>query len=76
MCQTRKVVKHTQTIRRLLPPDSPNCLSVFDHFAGLAFKGLKRPCYLQTTLSREPCIKLPLIVLKVVFVLLKEMQNK
>ena len=40
MCQTRKVVKHTQTIRRLLPPDSPNCLSVFDHFAGLAFKGL------------------------------------
>ena len=38
MCQTRKVVKHTQTIRRLLPPDSP--LSVFDHFAGLAFKGL------------------------------------
>ena len=41
MCQTHKVVKHTQTIRRLLPPDLPSCLSVSDHFAGLAFKGLK-----------------------------------
>ena len=29
------MVKHTQTIRRLLPT---NCLSVFDHFVGLAFK--------------------------------------
>ena len=33
-----KMVKHTQTIRRLLPT---NCLSVFDHFVGLALKGLK-----------------------------------
>ena len=32
------MVKHTQTIRRLLPS---NCLSVFDHFVGLALKGLK-----------------------------------
>ena len=32
------MVKHTQTIRRLLPT---NCLSVFDHFVGLALKGLK-----------------------------------
>ena len=35
------MVKQTQTIRvnlRLLPT---NCLSVFDHFVGLAFKGLK-----------------------------------
>ena len=31
------MVKHTQTIRRLLPTD---CLSVFDHFVGLPFKGL------------------------------------
>ena len=31
------MVKHTQTIRRLL---STNCLSVFDHFVGLALKGL------------------------------------
>ena len=30
------MVKHTQTIRR-----QTNCLSVFDHFVGLAFKGLK-----------------------------------
>ena len=32
------MVKHTQTIRRLLPT---NCLSVFDHFMGLAHKDLK-----------------------------------
>ena len=31
------MVKHTQTIRQLLPT---NCLSVFDHFVGLALKGL------------------------------------
>ena len=33
------MVKHTQTIRRLLPT---NCLSVFDHFVGLVLKGLKK----------------------------------
>ena len=32
------MVKHTQTIRRLL---STNCLRVFDYFVGLAFKGLR-----------------------------------
>ena len=31
------MVKHTQTIRRLLPT---NCLSVFDHFVELAPNGL------------------------------------
>ena len=31
------MVKHTQTIRRQQPT---NCLSVFDHFVGLAVKGL------------------------------------
>ena len=31
------MVKHTQTIRRQEPT---NCLSVLDHFAGLALKGL------------------------------------
>ena len=31
------MVKHTQTIRRLLVD---NCLSVFDHFVGLACEGL------------------------------------
>ena len=30
-----KMVKHTQTIRRQQPT---NCLSVFDHFVGLALK--------------------------------------
>ena len=32
------MVKHNQTILRFLPT---NCLSVFDHFLGLALKGLK-----------------------------------
>ena len=31
------MVKHTQTIRRIF---QTNCLSVFDHFAGSALKGL------------------------------------
>ena len=31
------MVKHTQTVRR---QQSTNCLSVFDHFVGLALKGL------------------------------------
>ena len=31
------MVKHTQTIRQLLPT---NCLNVFDDFVGLALKGL------------------------------------
>ena len=35
---TPEMVKHTQTICRLLPA---NCLGVFDHFLGLALKGLK-----------------------------------
>ena len=32
------MVKHTKTIRWQKPT---NCLSVFDHFVGLALKGLK-----------------------------------
>ena len=36
--QSQKMVKHTQTIRRQQPT---NCLSVFDHFVGLALNGLK-----------------------------------
>ena len=31
------MIKHTQTIRQQQPT---NCLSVFDHFVGLALKGL------------------------------------
>ena len=33
-----KTINHTKTIPRRLPT---NCLSVFDHFVGLALKGLK-----------------------------------
>ena len=40
------MVKHTQTIRQLLAVD---CLSVFDHFVGLVFKGLSRSlCYINS----------------------------
>ena len=35
MRQRHKMVKHTQTIRRLLPM---NCLSVFNHFLVLVLK--------------------------------------
>ena len=35
--QLQNMVKHTQTIWRFLPT---NCLSVFDHFVGLAPNGL------------------------------------
>ena len=34
----RQPVKHTQEIRRSLPT---NCLSVFDHFVGLALQGVR-----------------------------------
>ena len=33
------MVKHIQTIRRR---EATNCLSVFDHFVGLALKGLNK----------------------------------
>ena len=36
--QPHRVVKYAQTICRMLPT---NCLSVFDHFMGLALKGFK-----------------------------------
>ena len=36
--EPHKMVKHPQTIRWLLPT---NCLGVFNHFGGLALKGLK-----------------------------------
>ena len=41
------MVKHTQTILRLLPT---NCLSEFDHFVGLVHKGLMS---LQVTCERS-----------------------
>ena len=33
------MIEHTQAIRGLLPM---NCLSMFDHFVGLAIKGLSK----------------------------------
>ena len=42
------MVKHTQTIRRLLPT---NCLSLFDHFVGSALKGLT---YWKSLLTINP----------------------
>ena len=39
--QPHKIVKHTQTIRRLLPT---NCLRVFNHIEVLVLKGISIPC--------------------------------
>ena len=44
------MVKHTQTIPRLLPT---NCLSVFDHFVGLALKGIPIPCLVCDELESD-----------------------
>ena len=41
------MVKQTQTIRRQKPT---NCLSVFDHFAGLELKGLRKFTHFKQTL--------------------------
>ena len=40
---THEMVKHTPTIRWLLPT---SCLSVFDHFMGLVLKGLALRLYI------------------------------
>ena len=45
MRHPHKMIKHTQTLRRQKPT---NCLSVFDHFVGLAYKGLGRHTSLVT----------------------------
>ena len=44
------MVKHGQTARRLLPTD---CLSVFDHFVGLAFKGLNVIVFVHNGLKQS-----------------------
>ena len=46
------MVKHTETIRRQQPT---NCLSVFDHFVGLALDGLKQEIDCITSLSKNFC---------------------
>ena len=45
------MVKHTQTIRGQKPT---NCLSVFDHFVGLALKELKIHRSMSETLISAP----------------------
>ena len=46
------MVKHTQTIRRLLPK---NCLRLFDHFVGLALQGLVHE--INKNMERNPMVK-------------------
>ena len=40
----RKMVKYTQTVRQQQPT---SCLVLFDHFVGLALKGLKGPKHFE-----------------------------
>ena len=42
------MIKHTQILRQLLPT---NCLNVFDHFMGLALKGLRTFLASETTVA-------------------------
>ena len=48
------MVKHTQSIRRLLPT---TCLSVFDHFVGLALKGLRLQFFARFKQSENADLK-------------------
>ena len=51
----KKLVKHTQTIRRqnqLLPT---NCLSVFDQFVGLVLKGWKSKINANVFINKSIC---------------------
>ena len=47
--QLYQMVKHAQTIRRLV---STNCLSVFDHFVGLALKRLNEYSWSKQNIMR------------------------
>ena len=51
------MVKYTQTIHRRIADELPtNCLSVFDHFMGLALKDLKH-CFCIHDISGTKNIK-------------------
>ena len=76
------MVKHTQTIRRLLPT---NCLRVFNHFVGLACKGLKGKDIIMNSILVETLLvqgvdeqekNTEIIVLNVVKVYLKYLKLK
>ena len=47
------MVKHTQTIHRQQPT---NCLSVFDHFVGVALKGLNTPLKVMQYLLQKDVV--------------------
>ena len=52
------MIKHTQTIRGLLPT---NCLSVFDHFMELALQAISDQCSISTfpnTIEMEYWLKM------------------
>ena len=49
------MVKHTQTIRR---QKSTNCFSMFDHFVGLALKGLNHEIILFGENNNKPKVLL------------------
>ena len=54
-CQPHKMIKHTQTIRRLL---RTNCLTVFDHFVGLPLTGLSKSNFIwilfkETSIAKQ-----------------------
>ena len=73
-CQPLKMVSHTQTIRRFL---LTNCLSVFDHFVGLARKGLTSPRYvfmLDHFISLGSLI--PFLNLQIQFWIFKRIQSR
>ena len=49
--QPHKIVKHTQLTQTIRWQKLKNCLSVFDHFVGLALKGLM---FLEGIESKKP----------------------
>ena len=60
MQQPHKIVKHTQTILRLF---RTNRMSVFDHFVGLALKGLKIICKVSDKYISIKQLGVPLIII-------------
>ena len=51
MRQSHKMVKYTQTIRQQQPT---NCLSIFEHFVGLALKGFMSKKAAKSEAYSEP----------------------
>ena len=63
------MAKHTQTICRLLPE---NYLNVFDHFVGLALKGLNHRLVLYNNLKYVSAdLKIPLYSKNFAFLILR-----